>query len=467
MQKKCYITVRDEVYCTLSNLQPSDIEFLWNKFGIHVDGYFFMPQYKLGRWDGKIRFFEKTGKTYIRLLDDIFPYLDKWGYEIELKDERVPIKVFPEQITEDLFKDYDIELRPYQVDAVNACITESSGFIVAGTGGGKSLMCAALCEAYGKVGYKTITIVPSSDLVTQTANWYKRCGMDAGEYSGSLKELDKQHVVGTWQSIQNNPHLMKQFQVFIWDEAHGVKANVAQKIICDYGKHMAFRFGCTGTIPKSESDKLSLKVSIGSVLKEIPARWLIDNGYLSEIEIECIRTKDTVFTDGDFPDYKSERSYISKSEGRMDYIADLIITKCEQYGNTLVLVNSIDFGEQIQKMIKDSVFLYGMSEKQERKLHYDAFEDKDDLIVIASSGIASTGISIDRVFCLIMIDAGKSFIKAIQSCGRGLRKAKDKNKVHVVDVGADLKWSRKHMNERIKYYKDAQYPYNKPQTIKI
>jgi superfamily II DNA or RNA helicase len=54
------------------------------------------------------------------------------------------------------------------------------------------------------------------------------------------------------------------------------------------------------------------------------------------------------------------------------------------------------------------------------------FEERDDLIVIASSGIASTGISIDRVFCLCLVDAGKSFIKAIQSIGRGLRLAEDK-----------------------------------------
>jgi superfamily II DNA or RNA helicase len=465
--KKCYIRVKDEVYCTLSGLQPSDIEFLWEKYGIFVEGYFHMPQYKLGRWDGKIRFFEKTGKTYIRLLDEILPFLEKWGYEIELKDERIPIKTFPEFIKHDNFIKYGIELRPYQVESINVALSESNGFIIVGTGGGKSLICAGICDAYGKVGYKTITIVPSSDLVSQTADWYKLCGMDVGEYSGVNKELNKQHVVGTWQAIQNNPHLMKQFQVFIWDEAQGVKASVAQKLICDYGKHIPFRFGCTGTFPKPKADVISLKVAIGSIIKEIPARWLIDNGYLAEIEIECIRTKDTVFTDGDFPDYKSERSYICRSPKRMDYIADLIISKCEQYGNTLVLVNSIKFGEQLQKMIKDTVFLYGISEKSERKLHYDAFEEKDNVIVIASSGIASTGISIDRVFCLIMIDAGKSFIKAIQACGRGLRKAKDKNKVHVVDIGADLRWSRKHMNERIKYYKEANYNCSKPITVKI
>ena len=107
--------------------------------------------------------------------------------------------------------------------------------------------------------------------------------------------------------------------------------------------------------------------------------------------------------------------------------------------NTLVLVNSIPFGKKLAALIKDSVFLYGASKKDERKEHYDQFEDRDDLIVIASSGIASTGISIDRVFCLVMIDSGRSFIRTIQSVGRSLRKGHDKNSVHVVDVYSRLK----------------------------
>ncbi len=68
---------------------------------------------------------------------------------------------------------------------------------------------------------------------------------------------------------------------------------------------------------------------------------------------------------------------------------------------------------------------------------------------------------------MILIDAGKSFIRAIQSVGIGTRLAVDKNKVNVIDIGADLKWSRKHMNERMKYYKEAQYPFSKPRIVKV
>lgn len=95
------------------------------------------------------------------------------------------------------------------------------------------------------------------------------------------------------------------------------------------------------------------------------------------------------------------------------------------------------------------------------------FEENDDLIVIASVGIASTGISIDRIFNMMLVDAGKSFIRSIQSIGRGLRLADDKQSVHVVDVHSKLKWSKKHWKEREKYYKEAGYPVLKKQILKV
>ena len=97
----------------------------------------------------------------------------------------------------------------------------------------------------------------------------------------------------------------------------------------------------------------------------------------------------------------------------------------------------------------------------------DQFETENDLIVIATAGIASTGISIDRIFCLMLIDAQKSFVKCIQSIGRSLRKGKDKEYALVIDVHSKQKWARKHYSERAKFYKEANYPILKKQTLKV
>ena len=464
--QQCVITVRDEVFCFISNLKPTDLEALEKKFTVFVEGYFFMPAYKLGRWDGKKKFFEKTGKTYIRFLPEIVEYLVDRGYDIDLVDKRNQVRNPEGRSHKDQFKEFGVELRPYQTGAVNILLDEGSGFIIAGTGAGKSLICASLADIYGQAGYKTITVVPSSDLVSQTADWYKVCGMDAGEYSGAKKEIDCQHVVATWQSLQNNPKLMSFFHMFIIDEAHGVKGQVIYDLITEHGKNIPFRFGVTGTFPKPQADQMTLKSTIGPIHKEIPAKWLIENGYLAKVEIEPVVTESKAAED-DFPDYASERSYIAKNEKRLDVIADLIVDKCDKYGNTLVLVNSVEMGEKLQKMIKDSVFLYGENDKKERKTQYDMYKERNDVITIATFGIASTGISIDRIFCLMLLDSGKSFVRAIQSVGRGTRLAADKNSVHVVDVYANLKWSKKHFKERSKFYSEAGYPVTAPVKIKI
>lgn len=471
MSQRCFITVRDEVWCFLTGLTPAHVEQLSDALSVFVDGYFFMPAYKLGRWDGKIRFFEKTGKAYVRMLDKILPYLDKWGYDIVLDDKRPVVESPTQPATEFLFEGVELggkqfAIRPYQVEAVNAALDAGSGFIIAGTGAGKTTITAAISYIYGNIGHKVITIVPSGDLVDQTADWYRLMGMDVGIYSGTEKDLNHTHVVATWQSLQYNPDILREFQVLIWDEAHGIKAAVAQKLLNESGKHIAFRFGVTGTFPKPDAEQMSLHASVGPILLTITAAWLIENGYLAKVEIQPVELNE-LYVDEAFPDYASEKAFLSKSPHRMEMIADLIISQCAKNGNTLVLVNSIPFGEKLASLIKGAVFLYGESPKDLRKEHYAMFEERDDLIVIASSGIASTGISIDRVFCLMLVDAGKSFIKAIQSIGRGLRKGRGKDAVAVIDVHSKQKWAKKHHKDRLKHYKEAGYPILKNQVLKV
>jgi superfamily II DNA or RNA helicase len=465
------ITVKDEVWCYLTGLNSDHTKKLYEEFGIFVDGYFFMPLYKMGRFDGKIRFFQTTGKTYVKLLDKIIPYLDKWNYDFELVDNRKLTNSPVGPTKADLFGDVLIgnkqfRLRPYQVECVDLAVENGHGIILAGTGAGKTSITAAISQRYAEMGNRVITIVPSGDLVTQTADWYLSLGMDCGVYSGTEKDINHEHVVATWQALQYNPTILLEFTAVIWDEMHGAKSTVAQKLLNENGKHIAFRFGVTGTMPKPEVEKMTLHATLGPILKEIPAAWLIENGYLAKVEIDPIELNE-MYVDEDFPDYDSEKAFLSKSPARMEMIADIIISKAAAYGNTLVLVNSIPFGEKLASLIKGAVFLYGKSKKDLRKEHYDMFENQDNLIVIASAGIASTGISIDRIFCLMLVDAGKSFIKAIQSIGRGLRLGHDKDSVHVVDIHSKQKWAKKHHKERVKHYTEAGYPVLKKQTVKI
>jgi hypothetical protein len=230
MTKICTIHVDDEVHCRIGGLRPEHVEVLFNKFGVFVDGYFHMPAYQLRRWDGKAHFFDKAGKTFTKLLDEIVPYLCTWDYQVNFLDKRLPAPVIVDRIDENFFNVENFNLRPYQVDVVNALLEEGSGFAVCATGAGKTSMCAALGMVLYLNGLQTLIIVPSTDLVTQTVEELQEkltsYPITIGEYSGSHKDIDHPIVVATWQSLQNVPHYMSFFQAVVVDECFSPDTSV-------------------------------------------------------------------------------------------------------------------------------------------------------------------------------------------------------------------------------------------------
>ena len=69
--KPCKLIIEDEVNIKLEGL-PVDIRRkLSNKLKFEVPYARYMPQYKLGRWDGKVGFFGLGGTGFVNHLDVI------------------------------------------------------------------------------------------------------------------------------------------------------------------------------------------------------------------------------------------------------------------------------------------------------------------------------------------------------------------------------------------------------------
>lgn len=492
-RSECKVRLLDEVTAVVVGLHPDHMEHLYNKYAVPAANYFFNPRFKLGQWDGKIRYFHKTGKTFVYLLEDILPRLVRFGYSVKIEDLRVPAEDAPVPITNQVFAhiphlDTGLPtiLRDDQVDAVNSLIEAGSGICLAGTGAGKTLMCSALVQAYDKINVRTLTIVPDQGLIRQTKAEYINCGLDTGEYSGLHKTLEHAHVVSTWQALQNNPKIVELFQMVIVDECHGLRGNVLTKIICDHAARLQYRFGFTGTLPKDEAETMSVHVAVGPVRFRMPARTLIDMGVLADLHIDVLQLEEDLrseykdfcdndmpgskpptyiqFKDGYFPDFASEKSYIHRSEDRNEWIAHFLMAKRDsKKGNVLCLVDSIPLGRKLAEHIPDAIFVNGQDIKTaaKRQAVYDLFKTRDDLIVIATVHIAGTGLNIRRIFNLVFVDIGKSFTRVIQAIGRGLRKAADKDSVTVTDICSDLKYGKKHLKMRTNYYEESQYPFKK------
>lgn len=483
MKKIATIKIVDEINIVIVGLSQQHYKHFYDKFGLYQDGYIFKKSYKLGRWDGKVRLFTQAGKTSIHYVEEIIPDLKAFGYKIKLIDKRNPVTFDIPLVDKNTFDEYGIELGDHQVEAINALIENRGGIAIAATGAGKSYVLGALFKLMSDyMNMKCIAIVPTANLVIQTADEIKLFGNDVGMYYADAKELNCKHLVSTWQSLQNQPEILSNYHAVIVDEAHGAKSYVLKNMLMNYAKNAIFIAGVTGTLPKHETDVKEIEYVLGTPITKIEGRDLIDLGWLAALKLKTVTlTEDFMeywkqykksypeeaakytykkFKSSYFPDYPSEQEWMKSNKNRNIFLAHMIRNRMKLNGNTFVLVNGVAFGKRLAKLIPNAVFLHGADDVEVRKAIYDLFATNDNMIVIATYKLASTGLNIKRIFNLFLIDPGKSFIQIIQSIGRGLRKAKDKTSVEVWDVSSDLKYSKKHSKQRKTYYKEQRYDYN-------
>jgi superfamily II DNA or RNA helicase len=219
--------------------------------------------------------------------------------------------------------------------------------------------------------------------------------------------------------------------------------------------HIPIRWGLTGTIPKDKFASIALSVCIGPVISSLSASELQDKGVLSNCNVNIVQMKDQ----REFKDYQSELKYLLENEARVNEVAKMI-NKFKETGNTLVLVDRIAAGHALLELIPDSVFVSGSTKGKDRKTEYDSIADAEGKVIIATYAVAAVGINIPRIFNVVLLEAGKSFVRTIQSIGRGLRKAHDKDHVEIWDICSDCKYSKRHLTKRKEFYKEAQYPFS-------
>ena len=473
----CDVIIKDEVNVKINRLELTTRRKLVNKFKYEIPGARFMPAVRLGRWDGCVSYFSMGGQTYVNMLDEILPIIEAEGYYINLQDDRPPLNLQFKEIDENYLADktwpighpaqgQPIVLRDYQVEVINKFLHAPQSIQEIATGAGKTIITATLsklCEPYGR----TIVIVPNKSLVTQTEEDYKNIGVDVGVYYGDRKQLNRTHTICTWQSLNN---LMKASKdgvatttmtefaeavaCVMVDEVHMAKADVLKQLLSGPFAHCSIRWGLTGTVPKEEYNQKALSVSIGQVAHRISASELQDKGILANCHVNIIQTEDFVA----YKTYQEEQKYLTTTKTRMGFVANEI-RDIASSGNTLVLVNLIKSGELLEELITDSVFVSGKTKVQDRKDEYDEIKTASNKIIIATYGVAAVGINIPRIFNLVLIEPGKSFVRVIQSIGRGIRKAQDKDHVQIWDITSTAKFAKRHLTARKKFYKDANYPY--------
>ena len=472
------LKIKDEVNLKIEGLELDARRALMKKFEYEVPGARYMPSVKLGRWNGKVSYCSLAGSTFINLLPEIVPILEGLNYHIELEDLREYQTAFDfEAITASSFEDtkwpkghvcegQSIELRDYQVEVINQFLVNPQSIQEVATGAGKTIMTAALSKSIEFYG-RSIVIVPNKSLVTQTEEDYINLGLDVGVYFGDRKEYFKQHTICTWQSLNILLKNTKKGDVdctiddfiegvvcVMVDEVHMAKADALKTLLTGVMSQIPIRWGLTGTVPKAKYEALALEVSLGPVINKLSAKELQDQGVLSKCHVNIVQLQDNA----EFGDYQAELKFLLSDSHRLDKMAELI-DKIKETGNTLVLVDRVNAGHALVERLDDAVFVSGGMKVVDRKEEYDDVATSTNKIIVATYGVASTGINIPRIFNLVLLEPGKSFVRVIQSIGRGIRKAEDKDFVQIWDITSSCRFAKRHLTARKAFYKEANYPF--------
>ncbi|CAB4127133.1 SSL2 DNA or RNA helicases of superfamily II [uncultured Caudovirales phage] len=380
----------NEVYVRVFTDRSIDQE-LSDFFRFRVKGYQYMPSYKAKMWDGYARLYNLQTKTlYVGLIDYLIEFAKRNDYEIEV----CPYLRQTNNISYDDVREFvltlnlsargkPIELRDYQVEAVQVALDRGRTLLVSPTASGKSAIIYSSLRWHLNQQRSCIIIVPSTTLVEQLYSDFEDYSTNNGFvvadhcqklYSGFTKHITKQVLITTWQSIFKQPKgWFRQFDVVYTDEAHLAKASSLTGIM-EKMDETIYRVGTTGTLDDSHVNKLTLEGLFGKVYQVTTTRQLMDNSSVAELKIKCIVLKYDDATRKMFKgtEYQKELDWLVTNYERNKFIRNLSISTT---GNTLILFNYVDkHGKVLYEMIRNKVidsrkvfFIHGGIDTQDRE----------------------------------------------------------------------------------------------------
>ena len=466
-----------------------------------IHNWYFHPLVKKKIWDGSICFIEKRGpfwKIPVGLWAEVLEIGKEYNYEFHIDGiERLilsDLKLEDFQAwVDEFFDDAEKKPRDYQVEAAWKIIKFRYSVSEIATSSGKTLISFMIFAFLKSKGYirKFLMIVPSTNLVIQGTEDFEdygieKLGVKIQQIGGGNKMREGCDVViGTFQSlVKKEEDYFEEFDAVFVDEAHHTNSTSIKKIMSKC-MHTGWRFGLTGTLTKRGSaDHLTIQQYLGPVLVEISPDFLFRNNYATPVSIKVVvldwlssdykeklaelKSNSADLEGNDL--YNLERKLVISNKARLNYIVDFINKTSK---NSLVLFQSVkdEYGRNIWNGIretnasKEAFYVDGDTNEQLREEYKSRMETGENKVLIATYGTFSTGISINNLHNIFLVESYKSEVLIKQSLGRGMRKMEGKEKVNIIDFVDDFSTSgyknylMKHSEARIAIYKNENFDY--------
>ena len=461
---KATVRVLDEINVQIQGLDLDTRNEIVEATGIFRPESRHTAAFKLKHWDGIESNFQQNGRTYYYMLPIVLPMVERRGYELELVDHRkgFPFQVNRSPITENFLKDRGMEWRYYQLDSINAVVAHHKGFLDLATSAGKTYVCAGICAYYEP--HKSLIIVPSEYLVNQTFDVLSLAVDDCAKITSKVQgkkrksAWDADHLVITWQTLKNNKELVRDRHIVMYDEAH-IMGDTMYDLFENYLTDSFVRIGLTGSMPNKDK-------------------------FISTVDIEMLAIRHNIKLPLD-PEtgkinWEDEQHYLNTNKKRINKVAEVADIFYSAFpGNYLILTHPEVGRHMAQVMGLD--FIDKDVDTTVREEFFTKFDTDPNYRLVASYGTSGTGISVDNIQYVMLVDAGENDTRIKQGIGRGLRKDGKQNHLKVFDVYTKLVLptdnedsgmvynfgGTKHLTGRKRIYKKLHYPFSELPDIEV
>ena len=455
------------------------------------------PQ-KFNGWDGKTEYIDKFMRIPKGLWSEVYSFC---------KTNDIPLKIYglkhimDNSFNFDEFSEFALDLfdghptytpYDYQIEAAGKILKYKYNQSEIATSAGKTLISYMIFMWLKlKKNYKQqLIIVPRINLITQLLDDFAEYNHNnipliAAQIGGGTNQDnvdDADYIVGTYQSLnKKNKEWFKYTDSLFVDEAHYTHAKSIKKVIKIIDEQLNIKYGMSGTIKDDRGSILDSQSFLGPIIQKISPAFLMDGGFASNVHI-TVKKLNYLSTErrealqhvriinaaeSAIKALALEKDVIRDSTVRFKYIVNDILTAQQ---NSLVLFSDIKngYGKRIYQYLKEvsdkRVYYIDGSVKSDIRDYFKKVMEDEDAILVASTQTLSTGISINNISNVFLVESYKSRTVVLQSIGRGMRLHEKKQHVNIVDYIDDFRvkdgkrkenyvWN--HGKERIHYYKHS------------
>ena len=318
----------------------------------------------------------------------------------------------------------EIQLRPYQQEALDS-IPESGAYVIClATGLGKTV-CMSCIPRRGRM----LILSHRDELVHQPEKYFDcSFGVEQAEETSHGEEV----VSASVQSLVRRLDKFQpdDFDVLVTDECHHATAPTYRKIY-DYFKprlHLGF------TATPNRNDGIGLKEIYQDIIFERNMRWGIENGYLSDIH--CLRAeigydlRRVTMRLGDYAPEALDRAV--NIESANEAVAE--VYKLYAKPPCLIFCASVSHAENLARLIPGAVAVRGGEDRTEI---VKAFSE-GEIPCLTNCMIFTEGTDLPNIQTVIMARPTKNISLYIQMVGRSVRLYPGKEYALLIDcVGAE------------------------------